>query len=147
MRLSTRTQYGLRILCQLALEYQSGPMQLSAIGTNEGISEKYLGQIMLILRSSGLVSAQRGAQGGYFLSREPDRITLLEAFEVLEGEVLGTGDTKDPANTDGSRSTEQIASEIWERLRDAISRELSQFTLADLIVLGKYKDGFFDYLI
>lgn len=130
-------------------------MQLSEIGSREGISEKYLGQIMLILRNSSLVSAQRGSQGGYFLSRSPDRITLLEAFEVLEGEVLGAGDEAGPAGVNSSpvetggegRDMARAANEIWSRLRSLITEELARWTLEDLTKLASWQSGYMDFSI
>ena len=160
MRLSTRTQYGLRMLCQLAKEYQKGPMQLGEIGSREGVSEKYLGQIMLILRNSSLVSAQRGSQGGYFLSRPPDRISVLEAFEVLEGEVLGAGDEAGagsrstgsaagpaPQGSEEGHDMARAANEIWIRLRTLITGELARWTLEDLTKLASWRSGYMDFSI
>ena len=142
MRLSTRTQYGLRMLCQLASEFQNGPMQMNEIGLREGISEKYLGQIMLILRSSGLVQSVRGAQGGYYLSRPPHNITVREVFEILEGEVLGIDDEETPAGTTGGKDQREAANEVWRALRDAMGKVLSSFTLAELLNIQLSRQGF-----
>ncbi len=149
MRISTRTQYGFRILCQLTQEYQKGPLQLSEMGSREGISEKYLGQIMLILRNSGLVSAQRGSQGGYFLSRPPDAISALEAFTALEGEVLGLGEDDAPVETQGGerRDTSPAISELLSRLRAAMSAELGKYSLAELVSLAKFRSGYLEFQI
>ncbi len=157
MKLSTRTQYGLRMLCQLALEYPNGPIQLNEIGLREGISEKYLAQIMLILRASGLVSSVRGSQGGYFLSRTPDRIGMLEVFEVLEGEVLEFGEpseneeTKNPPDATGALpvrgNTVASMNAVWLRLRKAVEESLRGYTLDDVAKLGIYQTGYMDYKI
>ncbi|MDD1763043.1 MAG: Rrf2 family transcriptional regulator [Methanothrix sp.] len=153
MKLSTRTQYGLRMLCQLAAEFSNGPVQMNEIGRREGISEKYLGQIMLILRSSGLVSSVRGAQGGYYLSRPPDRIGLLEVFEILEGEVLEFGDAAAEAEAvaadDASerRDTAGSTNIIWTRLRTAVEDSLRAYSLDDAVKLGMYRAGYVDYRI
>jgi Rrf2 family protein len=155
MKLSTRTQYGLRLLCQLAAEYDKGSLQMGEIGEREGISEKYLGQIMLILKSSGLVLSTRGSQGGYYLSRPPDRIGLLEAFEVLEGEIFEYGDDAAayPPGAGGGPPAEAAASvrgateEIWSRVRAAIRGVLADYTLDDVVKLGLIKAGFLDYRI
>lgn len=148
MKLSTRTQYGLRMLCQLAIEYDKGALQMGEIGEREGISEKYLGQIMLILKSSGLVLSVRGAQGGYYLSRPPDRIGLLEVFEILDGELFDYGDESAPETGDGERrDTRGAANEIWGRVREAIRDVLGRYTLDDVVRLGLYKAGFLDFRI
>ena len=150
MKLSTRTQYGLRMLCQLAIEYDKGSVQMGEIGEREGISEKYLGQIMLILKSSGLVLSVRGSQGGYYLSRPPDRIGLLEIFETLDGEVFDFGDEPDidhsSSKADG-KATLAATNELWTRVREAIRDVLAGYTLDDVVKLGLFKSGFLDFRI
>ena len=151
MKLSTRTQYGLRMLCQLAAEFDRGSIQMGEIGEREGISEKYLGQIMLILKSSGLVLSVRGAQGGYYLSRPPDRIGLLEAFEALEGEVFDFAESENAAAARPTaaerRDTLAATNEVWTRVRQAIKDVMSAYTLDDLVRLGLFKSGYVDYRI
>ena len=156
MKLSTRTQYGLRLLCQLAIEYPRGAVQMGEIGQREGISEKYLGQIMLILKSAGLVSSVRGAQGGYYLSRPPDRIGLLEVFEILEGEILDFGETASADAAAGSmddgesanrKDTAAATNIIWSKLRAAVEETLRGYSLDDAAKLGLYRDGYADYRI
>jgi len=132
MKLSTRVQYGLRILCQLARTNSMNPLQLSEISAREGISEKYLGQIMLSLRSAGLVEATRGAQGGYYLSRSPASISVLELVTSIEGEVLG-GIESETAEPSGGKDTRVAAGEAWIRLRSAMEASLSSLSLEDLI--------------
>lgn len=150
MKLSTRTQYGLRMLCQLASEYERGPMQMGEIVEREGISEKYLGQIMLVLRSSGLVSSVRGAQGGYYLSSPPDATNLLQVFEVLEGEVFDFEEQplEESAAALSDRKAMLISTtEIWTLVKEAIKGILSKYTLEDVVRLGLYRAGFIDFRI
>ena len=68
MRLSTRSRYGVRLMTRLALNHGKGATLMRDISRVEGISEKYLGQIIIPLRGAGLVSGRRGAGGGYTLS-------------------------------------------------------------------------------
>ena len=83
MKVSSRTQLGLQILCYLTLRYGGDPVQTSELAAVTGTTEKYIGQIMLTLRASPLVLSSRGAQGGYYLSRSPGEISLLEAVQRL----------------------------------------------------------------
>lgn len=152
MKLSTRTQYGLRMLCQLAIDYERGSLQMGEIGDREGISEKYLGQIMLILKSSGLVLSVRGAQGGYYLSRPPDRIGLLEVFEALEGEVLeygaeGPDGASSSLHVERRRDTLSATNEVWNRVASAVREVLKAYTLEDVVKLKLFQAGFVDYRI
>jgi len=139
------------MLCQLAIDYERGSIQMGEIGDREGISEKYLGQIMLILKSSGLVLSVRGAQGGYYLSRPPDQIGLLEIFEVLEGEVLDFGSEGPAAAASAApgarRDTQAATNEIWAKVADAVKGVLKAYTLEDVAKLRLFRDGFLDYRI
>jgi Rrf2 family protein len=130
------------MLCQLASEFQNGPMQMNEIGQREGISEKYLGQIMLILRSSGIVQSVRGAQGGYYLARPPHSITVREVFEILEGEVLGIDDEENADGVTGGKDQRSAANEVWHALRDAMGKVLGAYSLADLLNIQLSRQGF-----
>jgi Rrf2 family protein len=130
------------MLCQLASEYNNGPMQMNEIGSREGISEKYLGQIMLILRSSGLVLSVRGAQGGYYLCRPPHAISVKEVFEILEGEVLGIDDEELPPGQATGKDLRAASNEVWKALRAAMGEILASFTLSDLLAIQLSRQGF-----
>jgi len=71
----------------LALNYGQGSALLKDVARHEGISEKYLGQIIIPLKSAGLVVSQRGAHGGYSLARPPDAITVKDVVEAIEGAI------------------------------------------------------------
>ena len=71
----------------LALNYGQGSALLKDIARREGISEKYLGQIIIPLKASGLVVSHRGAHGGYALARAPEGITVKDVVEAIEGAI------------------------------------------------------------
>jgi Rrf2 family protein len=136
------------MLCQLAIAYNKGPLQMTHIGEREGISENYLGQIMLSLKASGIVQTQRGPQGGYFLGRAPGQINLLEIFHILEGTTLETGDTSVPVMADSHRTDTALAiEELLLQMRDSLEEVLKRYTLEDLITFGLHKMGYADYQI
>ena len=87
MRYSTRTRYGLRFLINLASRPEGTCARLGEIAREEGVSVKYLEQIVRVLRPSGLLRSVRGARGGYALARSPRGITMEEVFEHLEGHL------------------------------------------------------------
>ena len=144
MKLATRIQYGLRILCQLTRSYSKGPLQLAEISAREGISEKYLGQIMLSLRSTKLVEALRGSQGGYYLARDPASISILELVIALDGEVL---EIVDDSGLSATGDTGAIAREAWISLRAAMEAALSSLTLEDLNRISILNKGAGDFSI
>lgn len=85
MRYSTRTRYGLRFLINLAARPAGSCVQLAEIAREEGVSVKYLEQIVRVLRPAGILRSARGAKGGYALAKSPDAICMDEVFEHLEG--------------------------------------------------------------
>ncbi len=87
MKVSTRTRYSIRAAMELAMNYEQGPLQLRLIAERQGISVKYLEQLMSVLMSGGFVRSVRGARGGYVLARDPDAVRVSEIFHCLEGRV------------------------------------------------------------
>jgi len=88
MKLSSRSRYGLRAILELAVEYGNGPLQIKTIAEREDISNKYLEQLVAMLKASGLVRSIRGPKGGYELTRPPGDVKLSEVFTTLEGPVV-----------------------------------------------------------
>lgn len=144
MKISTRSLYGLRMLFHLALHFDQGPLQLSEIASRESISEKYLGQIVLLLRASGILSSVRGAQGGYLLTRSPKTITVLEIIECLEVELVRKQEAE--VSCDDTES-QCAANEIWDKLQFAVTSTLGAITLDDMTKIPQTKRQIFDYSI
>src|SRR5689334_17765944 len=86
VELSCKSEYALLALLEMATHYESGePMQIRQIAAQQNIPDRYLEQLLATLRRAGIVKSQRGSKGGYLLSREPWKITLLQILECLEG--------------------------------------------------------------
>lgn len=134
MKLSTRARYGLRLMMALARRKGEGPCYLKDIAREEGISEKYLGQIVIPLRAKGLIISFRGARGGYILSRPASSISLREIIEPLEGDI----DLVECVNNASlcERSLSCGARNLWCGLSGLILEFLDSLTLED-IVAGK----------
>jgi Rrf2 family transcriptional regulator, cysteine metabolism repressor len=88
MKISTRTEYGLRMLVQLARHEGEGPLSLAGIARAEKLPHAYLEQLVGDLRRAGLVQARRGQAGGYELARPAAGISLADAVRALEGPLL-----------------------------------------------------------
>src|SRR5579863_4889372 len=86
-QLSKRTQYGLRALYALARSYGQGPVLISHLAEDESIPRKFLEQILLALKSSGLVESKKGKGGGYSLVRPPSEITVAAVIRIMEGPI------------------------------------------------------------
>jgi Rrf2 family cysteine metabolism transcriptional repressor len=142
LQMSTRGRYGLRLMVALALNYGNGSSLLKSIAEKEEISEKYLGQIIIPLKSAGLVISQRGAHGGYSLARPPEDITVKDGVEAIEGSIApvpcvdpiaGASVGECGENPSGcERVTICVATQVWRKLRDDIVTSLSSFTLSAL---------------
>ena len=139
MKLSTRTRYGTRLMLELGMHYGQRPLFLREIAEAEDISEKYLSQIILPLRSAGLVNSYRGAHGGYELSRSPADITIDEIVKVLEGDVVIVDCTADPASC--SRVAQCVTRDLWRNVQDAIIKTLNAVTLEELVKRCREKQG------
>ena len=137
MKLSTRSRYGVRLMTRLALNHGKGATLMRDISRVEGISEKYLGQIIIPLRGAGLVSGRRGAGGGYTLSRAPSEITVRDVVEVLEGDISLVPCTGDPSAC--SRRGACAATDVWQKLAGDMSRVLDSYTLKDLAAAARRK--------
>jgi Rrf2 family protein len=85
MRVSSRADYGVRALFDLALRYGQGPVQSRDIAVRQGVPEAYLHQVLGALNRAGLVRSTRGPLGGHELAQEPGDITLWSVLNVLDG--------------------------------------------------------------
>jgi Rrf2 family cysteine metabolism transcriptional repressor len=139
MMFSTKAEYGVRVMVDLARRGGAQPVALAEIAEAEGLPLAYLEHLVARLRRAGLVESRRGARGGYLLAREPAQITMAEVVEALEGRIApiecissspdGTVHCvreSDPAHI----CTTKV---LWTRVRAAIVQTLQETTLAELI--------------
>ncbi|HEY9689509.1 MAG TPA: Rrf2 family transcriptional regulator [Coleofasciculaceae cyanobacterium] len=129
MELSSKSEYALLALLHLADRYQDDePLQIRQIAADQDIPDRYLEQLLATLRRGGLVKSQRGAKGGYLLSRAPWAISLLDVLRCLEGADANVTD-----NNGSDRNLESvIIYEIWVEVDQAANDVLQRYTLQDL---------------
>ena len=131
MKLSTRTEYGIRAVLELAGNVGQGPLQLKVIAERQSISIKYLEQLIAILRSSGYVRSIRGSKGGYILGKPANQIKISEVFKTLEGPIT-TSECID--NEDYCPNTKDcVVRELWCKVQKSLMDVLESVTLQDLI--------------
>jgi Rrf2 family protein len=135
MKLSTKTRYGIRAVVELAENYGRDPLQLKIISKDQGISIKYLEQIMAILKSAGIVTSSRGAKGGYLLAKPPNKIKLSDCFNCLEGPVVTVECVEDENYCSKTRNC--IARGVWAEIEKAIFSVLDSITLQDMVEKAK----------
>ena len=134
MKISRRTRYGFRLMVELAINFDKGPLSLREIAKKQGISEKYLEQIIIQLKTMGPVTAVRGPKGGYMLSLPPSQITLRSLFDILEGSDGIVECVQDPSLC--KRVGNCISRNLWVTLEKSIRETLNSTTLEDLITGG-----------
>ncbi|OAT85010.1 RrF2 family transcriptional regulator [Desulfotomaculum copahuensis] len=132
MRLSTRGHYGLKAMFDLAQHYGAAPVPLKLIAERQSLSEHYLEQLLGALRKAGLVKSVRGAQGGYMLAREPDRIKVGDVIRVLEGPIAPVDcvNETNPAECDQFECC--VTRTVWAKVRDSIAGVLDSISLGDM---------------
>jgi len=137
MKLSTRGRYGVRLMLDLALHYGEGPILLKDIAERQGISEKYLWQLINPLKTTGLVNSLRGAHGGYVLGKSPEAISLKAILQILEGPLCLVDCVDNPALCD--RSLSCISRDIWGEASKSMQQTLEDTTLAAMVERQKDK--------
>src|ERR1700727_2639277 len=140
MMFSTKAEYGVRVMVELARRAGDEPVPLAEIAAHDGLPLAYLEHLVARLRKAGLVDSRRGSRGGYLLTRSPTEITMAEVVEALEGSIapiecisqqpdgrIVCSRESDPAHVCPTKL-------LWTRVRFSIVRTLMETTLADLLV-------------
>lgn len=131
MKISTKGRYGLRLMLELAANYENGNIPLKYISQKQDISDKYLEQIINSLNKAGLVKSVRGSQGGYHLSSAPDKITVGQILRVLEGSLSPVSCVEN--DDECEKQANCLTYPLWKELNDAICAVVDTKTLADLL--------------
>ena len=130
MKLSTTTRYGLRALSDLCTQNKDGPVAVSDIAKRQDIPANYLEQLFAKLRRGNILRSVRGAQGGYFLARPAEEITIAEVVHAL-GEPIAFGDCQTEAGCDQASTCPTF--HLWRRVKDSIDEILTTTTLEALV--------------
>jgi Rrf2 family protein len=131
MKLSTRARYAIRVLLDIAeRKDEARPIQLNDVAGRTGISRRYLDQIVMPLKSAGLLIGTKGRHGGYQLSKEPVDIHLLDIVEATIGPVNLVECVQSPQTCE--RSGECPARLIYRLLSASMRTHLTDYTLDDL---------------
>ncbi len=139
MKISTKIRYGARAMLELASRYGEGPLELKEIAKKENISIKYLEQVIIPLRTAGLVKSVRGSKGGYSLAKPPGEICLNDVIEILEGPIDLVECLKNPKSCQKTSSC--VTREIWQEVADALSGIFRSVTFEDMVSRKREKEG------
>lgn len=134
--LSAKGTYGLTAVMELALQRNTGSVQIRDISQRHGIPRHYLEQILVTLKKAGFVESFRGAQGGYALTRDPDSIAVYDVLSSLEGRLEVITESR----KDG------LLGFFWNEIEDNLRKTLDR-SLGDLIREKSTRDRQADYVI
>jgi Rrf2 family protein len=148
MMFSTKAEYGVRVMVELARRAGEDPIPLAEIAAHDGLPLAYLEHLVARLRKAGLVDSRRGSRGGYMLARPAASITMAEVVEALEGSIAPIecisqapdGSIVCARESGGAGSGRAGAHQIcptkllWTRVRSSIVATLRETTLADLLI-------------
>jgi Rrf2 family transcriptional regulator, cysteine metabolism repressor len=136
LQVSTKGEYGVRIMVDLARHYGERPRSLTDIAQREMLPLAYLEQLAKLLREADppLLTSTRGAHGGYQLSRPPEEITMGEVLRVLEGPIAPMICATEGEMTDICGFLESCRiKNLWAKVRDAVAHTIDTTTLAELV--------------
>jgi Rrf2 family protein len=130
VRVSAKTDYAVRALLELAVA-DGGPVKGERLAQAQAIPLKFLENILTDLRHAGIVRAQRGAEGGYWLARDAGEITLGEVIRAVDGPLASVrGEAPEDVAYDGP--AEHLRT-VWVALRASMRSVVDEVTLADVV--------------
>ncbi|MDH4083976.1 MAG: Rrf2 family transcriptional regulator [Nitrospira sp.] len=136
MKLSKKSEYGLRALLELTIAHGKTTLQRHEIADRQRIPIEFLEQILLTLKRAGLVASRRGIKGGYTLIKQPREITLGHVIRLLDGPLAPIGCVSKTAyqkcnECPYANKTRCPLQQVMGAVRDAIAGILDHYTLAD----------------
>lgn len=141
MKLSTKGRYGLRALVDLARYSEEEPVSISSISARQDISERYLEQLMALLKRAGIVKSIRGASGGYVLALPSDQISVGDVLRALEGKL-------EPAECaafhpdEGCQASDSCVTKfVWKKINDSINQTVDSIKLDELVKESRELDA------
>jgi Rrf2 family protein len=132
-------------MLDLAIHDQKEYRLVKDIAASQAISEKYVGRLIIKLRAAGLVKSQRGVHGGFQLNRAPEKITLLEIVEAMEGAVNVVSCVNTPSRC--KRAEGCAARTVWSDVNAALREKMQSITLQDVADIHAKQNAVWAYSI
>ena len=137
MRLTTKSRYGTRLILDLAINAQYGPVPLSDVSKRQKISLKYLEHLIRKLKKAGLIKSQRGAHGGHMLKKPPCDITVGDIVRTLEktNAITDCAETKAKLCGVCNRAGDCLSRWVWIEASEAMFKRLDEITIESLTTI------------
>ena len=132
MKISTKGRYAVRLMLDLDMHNTGEAVSIKDISKRQGVSDKYLEQIISVLNKAGYVRSIRGAQGGYMLKKDPKDYTVGMILRLTEGSLAPVS-CFDDDDMVCERENGCVTFYVWKKLNDAINGVVDSITLADLV--------------
>lgn len=137
MKLSTKGRYGLRAIIDLARYSENEPVSISSIAMRQNISERYLEQLVALLKKAKLVKSIRGASGGYVLAKDLKEISVGDVLRALEGSLepvkCAAFDPEEGCSASGGCVTKYV----WQKINESITKTVDEINLEELVLESK----------
>ena len=131
MRISAKGEYAIRALLDLSVHHGEGLVPIQEVARRQGIPQRYLEQVLLLLKRAGLLESKRGSTGGYQLVRPPAAISVGEVLRAVEGRVTALEVAgRHPGNS--SESTSSDLAPLWKEIASAVATVIDRTTFGDL---------------
>ena len=130
MHVTAKADYAVRAVIELATSSQGSPRKVDDVAQAQAIPVSFLENILTQLRSSGIVRSQRGPEGGYWLARPADQLSLAQVIRAVEGPLVGVRGQR-PEEIEYMGSAESLQ-KVWIALRANLRKVLEEVTVADV---------------
>jgi Rrf2 family cysteine metabolism transcriptional repressor len=149
MFISTKCQYALRAVYELALSNHGGVMTIGDIAKAQRVPQRYLEGILNQLRKGGLLEAQRGRSGGYRLAKVADEITVGEVVRLIDGPIRAVVCVEEARTTDCPMRDACVFLPTWQKVQQAIDQALDSTDFHHLVKLEREtrREGCSNYTI
>jgi len=142
MLIPQKCQYALRAIFELAKRHGQGPIKIVEIAKAQAIPVRFLEVILSQLKQADFVDSRRGKEGGYFLVRSPEELTVGDVMRFMQGEIGPVACVEDPAQGDCPLYGECVFLPMWERIRNATEQIYDGTTFQDLVRQERERAGY-----
>jgi len=133
-RISTREHYGLRLALKIADTYRTQqPISLQQISDEEGISMKYLEQLIVPLREFGWVKSVRGRDGGYLMLQDPKNLTLKDLIWLVDNKPFVIDCLNEQCVHRCDLEKKCLSKKAWQKVQGALENSMNKISLAELL--------------
>ena len=134
MEVSVKGEYALRAVFDLACHESEEPIKIAKIAERQQIPQKFLELILSQLKQGGFLGSRRGADGGYFLARPADQISVGDILRHIDGPIAPSRRMQQ-----GEAAEDSPFPELWERVERALSSVVDRTTFSDMVTRWKEK--------